>query len=146
MTARVPAGYYLPDDADFVAPARKLKQRKARELEAPVHVAVLKYLRMALPGAVIHHSPNAINIKCDPKTKAIAQARNKAHGMLVGFPDLIVIWRGQIWGFEVKPASGVLSEAQATVGRMFEANGARWAVVRSVTDAEDAVREWRGCI
>lgn len=140
---RAPHGYYLPEDADFVAPKPK-SRAKRKDLEAGIQVAIVKYLRLALPGAVIHASPGGAVLAGNREDRAIAMSRLKASGMLVGFPDLCILWRGQPWYFECKRPGEKPTQAQVDVGRMIEANGGRWAVVRSVTDAEDAIREWRG--
>jgi hypothetical protein len=44
----------------------------------------------------------------------------------VGAPDLLIRFRGQLWGFEVKGGKGVLTKAQQET---------RWPVVRSVSEA-----------
>lgn len=113
-----------------------------RDEEAPIHKAVLGYLRAALPGAVIHHAANEIARR--GKGGAIAVGIAKSLGALPGYPDLAVLWRGQFWAFEVKPEGRKATEAQLAVGAAIERNGGRWAVVRSVRDAEDCIREWRG--
>ena len=64
-------------------------------------------------------------------------------GMLPGWPDLIVLWRGQFWSFEVKAPGNYPTLKQKQVGEAIEAQGGRWAVVRSVDDAEACVTEWK---
>jgi hypothetical protein len=124
----------------MTAPVR----RKNAQPERAIHLAVLAYLRLTLPGAVIHHSPQELGLSGPEVARAIAKAKHM--GMVVGFPDIVCFWRREVWAFEVKAEGGRLSEAQSAVGKMLEANGARWAVVRSVADAEEAVREWRGAL
>jgi len=103
---------------------------------------VLDYLRLALPGALIHHSPQELGLSGPEVARQIA--RSKHLGMVVGYPDLVVLWRGQPWYFEVKSEGGRLTDAQRAVGRIIEEQGGRFAVVRSVDDAAECVREWRG--
>lgn len=144
---RVPAGYYLPEGQEpAAAPKRKPARRKPKDLEAGIQGAILKFLKLALPGAVIHASPNGAVLAGNSKARSIAMAQLKAAGMLVGYPDLCVLWRGQAWYFECKRPGEKPTEAQVEVGERLERNGGRWAVVRSVTDAESCVREWRGDI
>lgn len=69
---------------------------KRRDVEGPIHKAILDYLRLVLPGAVIHHSANEMDLHADPKSKAIAQSKAKALGMLPGFPDLLVLWESGV--------------------------------------------------
>ena len=59
--------------------------------EGPIHKAILHYLRAQFPSALIFHPANELNLRADPKTKAIAQARAKALGMLPGAPDIVML-------------------------------------------------------
>jgi hypothetical protein len=113
---------------------------KKVDREGPIHKAVLAYLRMALPGAVIHHSPNETDMR--GRQAMLMVTRAKALGMQVGFPDLLVIWQGAVWGFEVKAPGNYPTEAQRATGAALEAQGARWAVVQSVDDAAACVAAW----
>lgn len=140
MTARLPRGYY--DESGDPEPAPKRKARGT--LEHGIQVAIVKYLRLALPGAVINASVNGAYLAGNDAERSQAMNKLKAAGMLPGFPDLEILWRGQHWYFEVKGPGGKVSEAQAEVGAMIERNGGRWAVVRSVTEAEECIRGWRG--
>jgi hypothetical protein len=59
-----------------------------------------------------------------------------------GVPDILGAYRRRPIAVEVKTDSGRLSEAQTDFLREYAAAGALVAVVRSVGDAEDAVRAW----
>jgi hypothetical protein len=115
-----------------------------RDVEGPIHRAVLDYLRYALPGAFIMHPANELNLGGDRKANAIAQARAKSLGMLPGAPDIMALWHGSLWCFEVKAPAGRVSAPQAAVGEHIERMGGRWAVVRSVDDAAACVAAWMG--
>lgn len=109
--------------------------------EVAVHRAVLHLMRVRLPGAVIHHSPNESGL---PSSVArIAGVKARSLGALTGFPDLLAIWRGQVFAFEVKAPRGRLSDAQAAVGAQIIENGGRWAVVRSVDEADAHLAAWK---
>lgn len=111
--------------------------------ELPIHRAVLHYLQLALPGAVIHHSAQNLGIGGGKDAKiARAVALAKSMGMRIGFPDLLVIWRGRCMGFEVKAEGGLSSEAQARVGQDFVTNGAQYAVVRGIDDVREVLAAW----
>jgi hypothetical protein len=114
--------------------------RAYRSMELPVHRSILRYLHLAFPGAIIHHSPQNLGVKGDGIARAVALA--KSMGMVIGWPDLVVIWRGQIMGFEVKAEGGAASDAQKAVGAAFQANGAQWAVVRSIPDVTECLAKW----
>ena len=114
--------------------------RSYRSAELPIHRSILHYLQLALPGAVIHHSAQNIGVKGEGIARAVALA--KSMGMMIGFPDLIVIYRGRVMGFEVKAEGGAASDAQKAVGALFVANGAHWAVVRSIPDVTECLAAW----
>jgi hypothetical protein len=110
--------------------------------EGPIHRSILAYLRREYPAALIHHSRNEMNLKASPKSKAIAQSKAKAMGMLTGFPDLMMLNNGSFWAFEVKAKGNYASDKQKAVGALIEANGGKWAVVRSIDDVKGCISEW----
>jgi hypothetical protein len=114
--------------------------------EGPIHKAILEYLRRALPGAMIHHSANELDIGGDRRAKAIAQGKAKAKGMMPGFPDLIILWCGRFLAIEVKADGNYPDPQQRDVGALIEKNGGTWAWARSVTEAEKIVKAWRAMV
>ena len=112
---------------------------KRNDIEGPIHRAILNYLKLQYPRAVIHHSPNEMNIKADHISKAIAQNKAKAMGMQPGWPDIEMLLDGQMYFFEVKAPKGVVSTAQAACGARIEAAGGRFYVVRSIEDVKAAM-------
>ena len=114
--------------------------RAYRSNELPVHRAVLHYLQLALPGALIHHSAQNLGVKGEGVARAVALA--KSMGMVPGFPDIMVLWCGRFMGFEVKAEGGRTSDAQADVGALIQANGGRWGVVRSIGDVRELLADW----
>jgi hypothetical protein len=111
-----------------------------RNLEGPIHAAVLAYLRRQYPKAVIAHVPNQTDVKGSNIARAIA--KQKMMGMLVGFPDLLMLHEGRFYGFEVKAEGGRASDAQKAVGEAIIASGGFWAVVRSIDDVREKMEEW----
>jgi len=126
----------------ITAAAFKARKPKAPRVdrEGPIHKTILRHLRREYPSALIHHSPNQTDVS--GKLIARAIAKQKAMGMVVGFPDLIMVWRGRFWAFEVKAEGGRTEQSQKDVGAFIEANGGKWAVVRSVADVDDSIAEW----
>ena len=102
--------------------------------ERRIHLAVLGYLRLRLPDAAIHHSANEIGLAGKAVARQIAKAKHM--GMMVGFPDLMVLWRGQALFFEVKAPGNYPTEAQKAAHELLTANGAQCHVVRSVGEVE----------
>lgn len=114
----------------------------ARDIEGPIHREIYGWLRVQFPNAVIHHSPNEMNIKASPVSKAIAQTKSKALGMMPGFPDLIMLTGGRLYTYEVKAPKGVTSDKQAAVGANIQRNNGEWCVVRSLDEAKTVTRNW----
>ena len=115
-------------------------QTKRVDREGPIHIDILQHLRKALPGAVIHHSPN--ETKWRSKKAIMVVQKAKSMGTMPGFPDLMILFQGQFWAMEVKAEGGKVSMAQKAAGIRIEAAGGRWAVVRSVEDAEKCLSKW----
>ena len=111
-----------------------------RNLEGPIHAAILAYLRRQYPRAVIHHSPNETDVRGPTIARAIA--KQKMMGMLVGFPDLMMLHEGRFYAFEVKAEGGRVSDAQKAVGEAIIASGGHWAVVRSIDDVKEKMEQW----
>jgi hypothetical protein len=108
--------------------------------EGPIHASVLAYLRRQYPNAVIHHSANQTDVRGPAIARAIA--KQKMMGMLVGFPDLLMLHEGRLYTFEVKAPKGVPSDPQKAVGEAIVASGGFWAVVRSTDDVREAMEKW----
>ncbi len=56
----------------------------------------------------------------------------KASGVIAGVPDLLFIWNGQTYGFEVKTQSGTVSKVQSDLHAIWKANGISVKVVREL--------------
>ena len=111
-----------------------------RSPERSIHLAVLGYLRAVLPGALVHHAAQGLDIPGPAAARAVAKAKHM--GMLPGWPDLEVLHRGRFLAFEVKAEGGRLSPAQSDVRAAMEAQGVPYAVVRSIDDVREALVDW----
>lgn len=110
--------------------------------EDPIHKAILQWLRLVLPDAIVHHSANE-GVR-GGKAGIIDGARRKSMGQVAGFPDIQVIpWRhiGPMF-FEVKTTDGRITKDQAAIIKQLEALGYRCAVVRSINDVRARLFEW----
>ena len=105
--------------------------------EGPVHLAILNYLKMKYPGALIHHSPNSVTMQGPAVQRLIA--KNKHMGMLPGFPDLMMLFDGVFYGFEVKAGKNKPQKNQLEVGETIEYNGGIFAVVYSIDDVAEVM-------
>lgn len=108
--------------------------------ETPIQRAIITYLRRVLPGAIIHHSANELNMRGAEAARTIAKA--KSAGMLPGFPDILIFYRGQGYCIEVKAEGGRLSATQKDVRDRLLAQGIPWAVCRSIDDAREKLALW----
>lgn len=115
---------------------------KRIDREGPIHRAILSFLRVAMPDAVIHHSPNELNLRGDKVAKAIAQNKAKGLGMRPGWPDLEVFHNGTPYFFEVKAEGNTQTPAQKDIQAELQAQGIRYAVVRSIADVRECLSEW----
>lgn len=96
--------------------------------EHQLQCAVVRYLRLALPGAVIFAIPNA------GKRSKVGGAMEKEAGLLPGMPDLCVIYNRGVMFIELKAPAGLLSAAQKNrIAELMDA-GIPVAVCRSLGD------------
>ena len=110
--------------------------------EAQIHKAILQWLRMVLPDAIVHHSANE-GVR-GGKAGVLDGARRKSMGQVAGFPDIQVItWQhvGPMF-FEVKAPGGIVTREQAAMIKQLDALGYRCAVVRSIDDVAARMAEW----
>ncbi|MCB5411804.1 VRR-NUC domain-containing protein [Pseudogemmobacter faecipullorum] len=115
---------------------------KPRDIEGPIHRSILDYLRLALPDALIHHSPNAIGLSGYKLSRQIAE--NRENGTVKGFPDLIVLPWANIGPmlFEVKAPGNYPDKDQRELHERLTTLGYRVAVVRSPEDVAAKLDEW----
>lgn len=107
--------------------------------ESRTQEAIVAYLRRSLPPAYrVISVPNG-RFKADPKTIA----RLKREGLTPGVHDLLVL-RNDGWfaSLEVKASAGKLSPEQVEWSDWLASGGASQAVVRSLAEAEEALREF----
>ncbi|MCP4206095.1 MAG: hypothetical protein GY767_03475 [Shimia sp.] len=124
--------------AEFAA-----KSKKRRDIEGPIHEAILAHLRARFPqfAGTIHHSPNEVDMKGPQAQRMVVKA--KRLGMQPGWPDIHMLWHGNFWAFEVKAPTGRVSEAQREAGAAIIAAGGKWAVVRGTSDVDRCVEDWQ---
>jgi hypothetical protein len=105
--------------------------------EFKVQVAIVKYLRLVMPNAIVQHCVNEVNKR---GTAGMLQAtRNKSAGVFTGFPDLVVFLGADQGPFflEVKSKTGTTSEGQKIAHQMLRNLGYGVAVVKSIDDVRE---------
>jgi hypothetical protein len=116
--------------------AERLPGPVRRNDEEMLHRTVLAFLRLALPAdAICWHTPNG-----GLRSKRVAQRLN-GMGVLAGFPDLAICWRGKLICIELKTKSGVVSVAQREAHRVLLYCGAEVMTCRSTPEVEAQLRE-----
>jgi hypothetical protein len=85
---------------------------------------------------LLYHVPNELDRL--PRESASNHIRRlsqaKAKGVVPGIPDLVLIWNGRIWAWELKTATGTVSPAQREVHAAWSAQGAPVSIVRTLED------------
>lgn len=107
--------------------------------ESNAQCAIVAFLRRALPASYrVISVPNG-RFQADPRTIA----RLKREGLTPGVWDILVL-RNDGWfcSIEVKASDGKLSDEQKEWGDWLGAGGASAAVVRSLAEAEEVLREF----
>ena len=105
--------------------------------EFKIQVSIVKWLREAMPQAIIQHSVNEVNKR---GTSGMLQAtRQRSAGVMKGFPDLVVFQGVDAGPFflEVKSKTGRTQPAQGDVHGMLRNLGYGVAVVRSIDDVRN---------
>ena len=104
--------------------------------EQKIHAAVAGFLDAALPALAWHSAIDPAS-----KSSAVAGALLKARGGKAGIPDHIIVCPGQpAIFFEMKTARGRLALVQELVRLRIVEAGAKWFLIRSINDAEAALR------
>lgn len=119
--------------------ARSLKPSWRRSSEREVHIAIVHYLRHALPpNVIVWHSANG-----EHRDRRTAQ-KLKAFGVLAGVADLAFVLPpdGRTAFIEVKAEGGRLSTEQRTFRDRATAAGALFAECRSIPDVEATLTAW----
>lgn len=104
--------------------------------EDRLQLAVLDYIEVVLPHALIFHVPNG-------GRRSLTEGRKfKMLGVRAGTPDLVLVQDGRTYFFELKSPTGRLSPEQHRFGEDARIAGAGWAVIRSVDDVRNALKAW----
>ena len=138
-------------DAGYIPAERKPSKGKPEEL---VHMAVAKYLRLAIAHAGL---PSVYGVSwCSEdlasfgkKTKTrngdmidVGAIKRKARGCIPGRPDIEILYHGRAYRIELKAKGGALSGPQLVYHQTLKACGIPVSVCRSVDDVERALRLW----
>lgn len=106
--------------------------------EDAIQAGIIDLLKLTVASGVIYyHVPN--QRKCSKREGA----RFKRLGVIPGIPDLaFVMANGHAAYLEVKAPKGTLSPEQKAFRSLCEAYSIPYAVVRSITEAQEILMQW----
>ena len=105
--------------------------------EQEIQKLLFKHIRSrAMPGVFAFHCPNG------GKRSKIEASIFKGLGVKAGIPDVLIFYRAQIFGLELKAGNGRVSPAQLATMNDMEVAGARVAVARSLDEALVTLECW----
>ena len=74
-------------------------------------------------------------------TRDIREAvKLKATGLVAGQPDMILAWKGKIYGFELKTTTGTLSPAQVKVHEAWKSSNNPVFVIRDIEEGFSIIK------
>ena len=115
---------------------------KRIDREGPIQRSIVSHLRRVLPMAIVHHCKNEINKRGGHIARELQQAT--LAGVVKGFPDILVLpyaVMGPMF-FEVKAPGNYPDSTQKALHETLRNLGYRVAVVRSIDDVRETLREW----
>src|SRR5436190_15105816 len=106
--------------------------------EDAIHAGIVEFLCMAAhPRTMFFHCPNGGLVKPS------ARMYFARLGVFPGVADLVLVLPDKSVAFlEVKNADGRLSDAQKAFQARCATLGLRYAIVRSISEAEEKLQEW----
>ena len=112
------------------------KKKKRSEPELVLQSAIIKVLRD-------HLKKNILMIAFPSGGGGyIRGAKLKRAGLVAGWPDIQLIYKGIYYGIEVKTPTGRLSSAQRKIHKQLIRMGCSVAVVRSIREVMEIVLDW----
>lgn len=136
MTERIPASHLREARPD------KATERRV-DREGPIHRACYNLARLLLPDALIWHTPNEQNMPGTKKARSISIQHLKGLGMLPGFPDLGIFWRGRLLLVEFKAPPNKMTRKQVAVAQVAQSNGAMFACVSDVNEMRASLSSFK---
>lgn len=121
-------------------------KREGDRYEDDLHVRVAAYLTHVKPDdCVWWHTPNGA--RYDPAKAASTAALLSMMGLRPGIPDILLLYRGKLFGCELKSLTGRATEDQISVSDDMNKAGACISdplarPVRTVEDMEVLLMEW----
>lgn len=132
-----PAGVRGGGEADRSTLAGRSRAAVHRASEEAIQRALVDLLtRAAIPGVAWTHMPSG-----EARHKGVA-GKLKGMGVKPGWPDLLIVRQGQLYGLELKAALGRVSPAQRQAHADLTAAGAIIAVTYGLDEAVQQLKAW----
>ena len=109
-------------------------------LEQNLQIQVWQFLQVALNHKNSFAWATVNESGFGGKKAIILGSIRKQCGVVAGIPDLFVFSKGQLIGLELKTIVGTQSDSQKVIEKRIEASGGTYHLVRSVQEAEEALR------
>lgn len=120
---------------------RGAKMRR-KQPEAALQKAVIEHIHKKAPDALVFAVPNG------GKRNAREAAIMKGMGVMPGVADLLIFWQGRreiypgFGAIELKIDKGKQSPSQEAFEKSWTALGGKYALCRSIDDADDILLGW----
>lgn len=114
----------------------KKKRIPRKEPELLIQIDIVEMLKKRLKRGVLYTAFPAGG------GGRVRGAKLKKAGLMAGWPDIQLVYKGQYYGLEVKTPVGRLSPAQVDLHKKLIKDGCSIAVVRSVSEAEEIILDW----
>mgnify|MGYP003146495388 CR=1 FL=1 len=112
------------------------KRTKRKEPELVLQTEIVSYIRTILKDKVM--------LTAFPSGGGgmIRGGKLKRAGLVAGWPDLQLVFKGRYYGLEIKTPIGILSPMQKKIHKQLVSNNCKVAVARSVEQAKEIVVDW----
>lgn len=119
------------------SPSSRSDAAHRRASEETIHRAVVDALaRAAKPGIAWTHMPAG-----EARAKGVA-GKLKGMGVKPGWPDLLIVKGGRLYGLELKTETGRVSPAQVAAHEALRAAGAEVAIAFGLDAALEQLARW----
>lgn len=89
---------------------------------------------MPMTRRLLFHVPNGGN------RSRIEASQLKASGVVAGVPDLLFIWHGRVYAFELKTEIGVVRPEQKSLHEAWAKQGVSVVIIRTFEDFQKIIR------
>lgn len=108
----------------------------ARRPETALQIVVAQFLDYALPEGAVWTSIDAGAFKLSPSQADLQKRR----GVKAGWPDVLILYRGTLYGIELKAKNGHLEDEQELLGLALIRSGGHYFEARSIAEIERTLR------